>query len=235
VTTGLQWVLSAITAYFLIALCARSYIEWKWWRRKHQSPLLEMSHVSAEIGHEIQRTPDASMASLSSSIALGEELRHLKDDSPLIRELEQQREELHRQHESLNHEYTSRSAALDAKGGGTQDERYELENFMARVCDKRDELLQLGARIQNERELLRERVAPREAVVRQQIASLDKDFSRKLEIGRRAQAMAGSKLHSILDSQREALTTFRIRFFFEMAFPIVFGALAVLLSVFVTP
>jgi hypothetical protein len=49
VTKGLRWVLAALSAYFLASLLARSYIEWKLWRLKHQSSLLELRNLGASL------------------------------------------------------------------------------------------------------------------------------------------------------------------------------------------
>jgi hypothetical protein len=226
---GVRWVLAAVCVYFLSSLCARSYIEWNFWRVTHQSPLLELSRLHAEITASLAAQNSRFTSAFTSTAELGQKLALLGEDSPTVVQLKKELREADQHSQRLANQSKAEWDALQAKGGGTLEERTAFENGILFQSHKVSErILELTERIGRERASQRERTATERATLEGRLSESDKAFRQHADDPRRG--FLNAKLYYLHDTLNPAKTTFRIRFLFEMAFPIIFGVMAIVLS-----
>jgi hypothetical protein len=163
----------ALSAYFLSSLFARAYIEWNFWRLKHQSPLLELSSLQAEIDASLAAHHSRIGSSFTSRYELHEKRRLLDKDPPAVAQIATERDKLYQQHQQLNKEFIVQFEALQAKGGGTPEERMALENgVMFQLHKTFERFTELNAQVDDERERGHERTSAERARLERQLREM---------------------------------------------------------------
>lgn len=230
VTAGLRYVLIALSCYFFSSLLARSYIDWQLWRLKHQAPLLALAAIRNKMDVLSGDHSNRVNAAFATSNQLRESLNLIRQRSPAETQIAEELDTAYKEHQRLQSVYATESAALKAKGVSTHDENLALENGVMFELHKMFYRTQdLSAQLDRERAARLDRTSAEEIMLLRKISEADAEHQ-KQAVDPIADKL-NARLHYMLDTINPAYATFRIRFFFEMTFPILFGLFAITFSI----
>src|SRR5262245_23398907 len=222
ITKGVRWVLAALSAYFLLSLIARSYIEWNLWRLKQQSSILKLSNLQlVQLTAPLAEYYSRINTSFLSSFKLSEELSLLNKDPPSVAQLVEERNQLIQRCQQLTDKLHNHSKATGQTDIALQNEIQTMSEKVNAVEDK----------IAKEKADREKQVAPERAKLQRQLKDMQDKHEKQISAPVPKEIQGKLYLLGTLDP---AQTTLRIRFFFEMAFPMLFGGSAILFS-FVAP
>jgi gas vesicle protein len=138
-----------------------------------------------------------------------------------INEEPQNVKELRREHDELFEHLQTQTNEYKAKGESMGDKYHGLE----RLSELSDALAEHGGRLAKEQQTWMEQVAPEREALTRQLADLREQMT-----GPDVKALEG-RLQYLQDAIQPVTNIVKFRLWFEMLFPIVFGAAAIVLCI----
>ena len=219
-TSGIRWVLIALSSYFLILHSARSYSEWNLWRLRHQAPFMELSELKDGISTQLTKRHKTVLSANSLSILLYQKLYELEQDPPEIIDMTKRRDALYSEYQRMGDELRSKENHLQIRE--YEDEAFKLEKM-------REDFDRLQDEIERTRKEHRARISAMRDALKRRLHGLDKNPS--AEKAASESDVLFAKLEYLADAIRPINRIRSIRFILEVLFPTAFAVSAIVIGI----
>lgn len=217
VNAGLRWILIALCVYFGILLASRSYAEWQMWRFREQRPLAELRELASEIFIDHARAAKKIQGHFKRTEQLHDKLAELDKDSPEIEKLRASLDDEYKKIDDLKDQMEKTNSDWEAAAAQSIEAFWNSEEMFEKIKDRR---------VEHEA-----RIAPIRIVVEEELKKAEEEF-RKKSADLEARGL-DARLQYIRNMYDVAFRTYKSRYWFELMFPLVFAAVAILSGIFV--
>jgi hypothetical protein len=210
-------------------LATRSYIEWNLWRLRMQAPMAAFLDLGTRISSIwLARTNEANSI-LKSMLAVSEKRAELHCESPAVSPIQRESDAVLEKFRAVGGEIQTLHERHTRQELAENNELWSaLSELNQRKADSFDELMGLEVQLRKERSARRERIAAQDEPLARELTELQEAYRRQTA----APKMKASEdqLAYLNHSVRRVSNVLHIRLWFEMLFPMIFGALAIALG-----